>query len=518
MDVVDLSYEPMVYLDATDTLDCITETVILDGTGSQTGNPIIYQWFDAQNNQIPGASSLTMEVDNAEMFTLVVVDTATACSSSASVWVNEDYDYPDVDAGTDQHLDCIVLNVDLDGSNSAQGNHISYQWECTDGNIISGSATTLATVNEPGLYYFTVLNTDNGCADTDSVLVTQDITLPYADAGEDQEIDCHSSSVQLSGNASAIGGQFEIGWTLGNNPAIVGNTLQLTVETAGTYTLHVTNLLNGCESEDQAIVFQGTAAPSGVDILPESPTCAGDTDGSVVLSEVYGGEGPYLYSLNGGDFQQASIYNNLPAGPYNILIQDINECTYETDFVLEDGNELLLDLGEDQSISLGQIVDLYAIINIPEEEVQQFTWHPDTTITCDTCFIVEVSPQLTNTYGATLTDVNGCTVSDLVTIFVRKDRDVFIPNVFSPNQDGNNDLFMIFAGKDVVKVNSFQVFNRWGEPVFQRYDFPANHPAHGWNGWYRGRPCNNAVYVWFAEIEFIDGEVILYKGDVALIR
>jgi gliding motility-associated-like protein len=244
----------------------------------------------------------------------------------------------------------------------------------------------------------------------------------------------------------------------------------------------------------------------------------GDTDGNVIINEVFGGEGPFLFSLNNGDFQQNTIFSNLPAGVYDLLVQDLNECTFEMEFILEDGNELLLDLGEDQMISLGEAADLHAIINIPEAEVAQFTWHQDSTISCDTCFVLELYPQITNTYGATLFDINGCSVSDMVTIFVRKDRDVFVPNVFSPNQDGQNDVFMIFSGKDVLKINSFQVFNRWGEPVFEQFNFLPNNPAHGWNGWYRGRPCNNAVFVWFAEIAFVDGEVLLFKGDVTLIK
>ena len=96
--------------------------------------------------------------------------------------------------------------------------------------------------------------------------------------------------------------------------------------------------------------------------------------------------------------------------------------------------------------------------------------------------------------------------------------DIYIPNVFSPNGDGENDVFMIFAGQQVAIIRSFHIFDRWGEPVFQLNNFAPNNPDFGWNGLARGKLANPAVYAWFAEIEFIDGQVELYEGDVTLVR
>ena len=67
-------------------------------------------------------------------------------------------------------------------------------------------------------------------------------------------------------------------------------------------------------------------------------------------------------------------------------------------------------------------------------------------------------------------------------------------------------------------VHSFLIFNRWGEPVFQVYNFPTNDPAYGWNGSENGKVFNSQVFTYFAEVEFIDGEVVLFKGDVILMK
>jgi gliding motility-associated-like protein len=103
-------------------------------------------------------------------------------------------------------------------------------------------------------------------------------------------------------------------------------------------------------------------------------------------------------------------------------------------------------------------------------------------------------------------------------VFVQKTKPVYIPNVFSPNNDGVNDVFFIQAGNQVARVRSFLVYSRWGETVHQYYDFLPNDPAYGWDGTHRGKVLNPAVFVYHAEIEFIDGRVELFKGDITLVR
>ena len=215
--LTDLAYEPVAILAEPEILNCVTETVLIDGSNSDNGSHIIYQWFDGQNNQISGAVENVLPVSQADMYSILVLDTLTACSSMASTNVDEDYNYPLAEAGPNQHLDCIVESVDLNGENSSQGNSFNYSWNSNDGNILSGGGSLVATANEPGHYFLSVLNSDNGCASLDSVLVTQDITPPIANAGMDMEINCHQSSVELNGLASSIGNQYTLNWTMGNN-------------------------------------------------------------------------------------------------------------------------------------------------------------------------------------------------------------------------------------------------------------------------------------------------------------
>ena len=108
--------------------------------------------------------------------------------------------------------------------------------------------------------------------------------------------------------------------------------------------------------------------------------------------------------------------------------------------------------------------------------------------------------------------------TDQLVIFLDKHRNLYVPNVFSPNGDGKNDVFMVFAGPEVTKIRGFEVYSRWGEPVFEVYNFLPNDPTFGWDGTYRADAFNSAAFTWFAEVEFVDGVVEIFKGDVVLMR
>jgi gliding motility-associated-like protein len=130
-----------------------------------------------------------------------------------------------------------------------------------------------------------------------------------------------------------------------------------------------------------------------------------------------------------------------------------------------------------------------------------------------------VSPDFTTNYTVVVTTLNGCVDEADIRVIVDRRVNVYIPNAFSPhNNDGTNDRFMIFARDgSVSKIDSLMVFNRWGESVFEAYNFPPNDPTYGWDGTFRGVKMNAAVFAYWTEVELIDGSTVILKGDVNLI-
>lgn len=122
-------------------------------------------------------------------------------------------------------------------------------------------------------------------------------------------------------------------------------------------------------------------------------------------------------------------------------------------------------------------------------------------------------------YKVKVVSINGCKDEAPILLRVDKRGGIFVPNAFSPNGDGTNDIFMIYSDLISVKqIKSFLVFNRWGETVFQYFQFEPNNPAYGWDGKHRGEYLNPDVFTWMAVVEYIDGREEILKGDVMLMK
>ncbi len=144
-------------------------------------------------------------------------------------------------------------------------------------------------------------------------------------------------------------------------------------------------------------------------------------------------------------------------------------------------------------------------------------WSPTTGLSCSDCPTPVAEPKFTTLYQVAFTDNNGCTNSSRIEIIVIcKNANVFMPNTFTPNADGSNDVFYP-RGKGLERVRMLRVFNRWGEIVFEKREFPVNEASFGWDGTYRGQKPKADVYVYQLEVFCENGEVIRLNGNIALV-
>ena len=289
---------------------------------------------------------------------------------------------------------------------------------------------------------------------------------------------------------------------------------------AGIYTVTVTDEL-GCSTVDQVSI----SAPPAIswEASAEAPTCFADNDGLILIDTILGGTAPFEFSTNGSFFQTIGSYpapiTFLDAGNYNIIIQDVNDCSSEFEIVVPTPIENRVDLGPDEELILGDSTELSAILNFIADTI---IWNSPTQSTCINCVEQVVRPFETSVYEILAIDENGCSSTDEITVFINKPRNVFIPNAFSPNADGQNDWFFINAGQEVEIVRTFLIFDRWGEVVFNGNQngngAMPNIPNLGWNGQLNGQPMNPGVFVYYIEIDFIDGETKSYQGDLTLMK
>ena len=176
-----------------------------------------------------------------------------------------------------------------------------------------------------------------------------------------------------------------------------------------------------------------------------------------------------------------------------------------------------VELGNDQSILTGDTIIMQAMVNISIDSISSVTWTGIEPSNCTQCLTQTVVPIITTSYSVEVVSVDGCSDSDEITLFMDHDLDVYVPNIFSPNGDGSNDVFFP-RGSGLFRIKSARVFDRWGEVMYEKNDFNANDPNAGWDGSFKGLKLNPDVYIYTFEIICDNNSTLIYKGNIALIK
>lgn len=517
LEVGDNSYSPGLSLSLIDTLDCNTPTVQL--SGSPSGAPaenFVFSWSGPGGAVLEGETGPLLLAGEPGLYTLRATDTLTGCGQTESAIVIGDFEIPTVVINPNvAALTCADTLTGITAVAYATYGPPTLEWTGPEG-LLPGETELQLEVDAPGLYTLTATDPVNGCQASDSVLVRQDTLAPIAVLVQPDELGCLAEKVLIDGRASSQGAAFAYTWT---GPAELDDAQLLQeVGEPGLYRLLVRNMENGCTAEAAVWIVMAEGELSGLALSGVGPRCAGESNGLLQVDSVFGGIGPYLFSLNDAAFAPQQAFGGLPAGQYDVAVQDAEGCETAARLVLASGSDPQLRLGEDREISLGDAVLLNAQTNLAEGEWSGIVWSPADSLACDQCLSWTDYPLESTLYTAVITDTLGCTATDQMLVRVRKDRSIYFPNVFSPNADGANDLYMIFSGPDVVEVRNFEIYDRWGEQMFRAQGFQPNDPSFGWDGTFRGRTLNMAHFVYQAEVEFVDGEVILFKGGFDLVR
>ena len=274
---------------------------------------------------------------------------------------------------------------------------------------------------------------------------------------------------------------------------------------------------NGCDSLILEVNLSFSEIAAQVEVI--SPLCEG-LPGSLIISTISGGISPYNFELDGIanlliDTLPAAIPELFP-GEYMLMVEDALECAETTGFTIQEGLIPFVDLGADIEAVLGDSIFLSPIINFNYDTL---IWQPDFALSCTSCPNPRVIASQSVNIELTAMSDDGCMATDELLLLLNKQKQIYTPNVFSPNGDGRNDFFTLFANTDrVVLIERLNIFDRWGNQVFQNQDFLPNIESEGWNGNFKGEPMDSAVFVFYAQIRLADGEVQVIQGDITLIR
>lgn len=381
-----------------------------------------------------------------------------------------------------------------------------YEFDLNDGN---GFTSNSIIQNVAAGTYTVTIRDANLCTGNIDIVITEPDLLEIALTGMD--ISCFGYA-DGTVDASATGGTIPYTYTW--NPTQT-NTANIADLTAGDYSITVTDE-NGCMATAMTTIIE--PAPVNIDSITSTDNvCFGGSAGALTVYPS-GGSPPFQYSTDGVNFQDSPTLTNLPSGTVTVTIRDAMDCDFSTEAGISQPIELVVYAGEDVEIDLSFTTDLNAILTNSTAE-HTIEWTPPTGLSCIDCFDPIAAPPITTTYLATITTVEGCTATDSVTVTVNDVRPVYIPNIFSPNFDGSNDTFTAFGGQAATLIKEFRVYNRWGGLVYEGIDIDPSNLSAGWDGTTpNGRKVDQGVYVYHIRMEFFDGEIFDYQGDVMVVR
>jgi gliding motility-associated-like protein len=266
---------------------------------------------------------------------------------------------------------------------------------------------------------------------------------------------------------------------------------------------------NGCSVIENYNV--GIEPPLDLNGVVINPSCPPAADGEVNVS-VSGGNGGYtfIWSDNSTNVDAA----NLLPGDYDVTVTDSRGCTTTANFSLSYQYQFdIIVSPTDTTIIKGLTTSIIVTANVNNSI--GYVWTPAEGLSCTDCASPVARPLENTTYNVVATDANGCTDTDSALIKVEDIGNIYVPNSFSPNGDGANDVYQLFGVRpEYMKRFYFAVYDRWGEQVFS-----SEEPDFKWDGTFKGKELTPAVFVYYLKFVLVGGDTIEErKGSILLLR
>lgn len=449
-------------------------------------SPYTYSWSPS------GGTSASATGLGGGTYTVTISDAA-GCSNTQVVTINQPGAISSAASAT--ATGCGINNGTATVNPSGGSTPYTFSWSPSGGS--SATATGLAA----GTY--TVIITDAvGCTGTQTVSVTQvtSITATATSSSTACTVNNGTATVVPSGGTTP----YTYSWSPSG-----GNSAMATGLGAGTYTVIITDA-NGCTGTQTVSVAQASSissvassTPAGCAINNGTATAAGNA-----------GVPPYTYSWSPSGGTNATA-TGLAAGNYSATVTDANGCTSTSTVTVGTTGGPTANASANVTIIVGNSTVISA------SGGGTYLWSNG-----DSLASTNVAPTITTQYCVVVTDSNTCTDTACVTVFVMAEpidcspassEDAFVlPSAFSPNADGENDKWKLLYAPvlaDCIDKISIAVYNRWGEKIFE-----SSNVNFVWDGTYKGKMEDTAVFGYYLEATLRGGKEIKKKGNVSLLR
>jgi gliding motility-associated-like protein len=370
-----------------------------------------------------------------------------------------------------------------------------YEWDATVGDILDTSNNIIKMLYDTvGLFQVNVFAL-NECGSNQNTKNVNVRARPDVVAGNDVIL-CEGLGATLSA-VSSLAASFS--WTLFDSTQVgTQSNLTLVPDSTTDYIITTTSA-QGCKDRDTVRVIVNPNPEIYID--KNVITCFGADDASLLASANALLPFTYLWSYNGAT---NSGISNLAAGTYSITLTDANGCSASTSEDILNPQQIQLTLTT-TPVTYGNIDATVTAIANGGTEPYSYVWNTVPSQSTETITGLDIG-----TFTVTVTDANGCSTLDSITT-TYAENNIYVPNVFSPNGDGDNDKFDFYA----INLASVEVavYNRWGQRVWYSTSLKRR-----WDGIFNNRPVDLGVYVYVINATFLDGSIATKKGNVTVIR
>ncbi|WMN12697.1 FG-GAP-like repeat-containing protein [Marivirga salinae] len=453
------------------------------------------QWYSENEGLIASDQiEISMEIKQSDLIWVEVEDTNT-CFNSDSIRVIKN-DLPEFSLGPDQQI-CEGNIVQLEIDNPAD----SINWFNNLGEqLLDTSAILNFEVNQNQTWWAEQWNASS-CVFSDTVQITN-IPLPDFDAG-DSILICEEAEVQL--NTEGINDNWTFAWSPAAflSDASIANPIANPEEDTWFF-LEVQNA-EGCVYTDS--VFVGLDQPLILDAGEDRTICLDDFTELGGAPTADGSNFTYQYEWSPAESLDDPNVANPIANPsetttFQLIAwagnckADTAEVTVSVQFPPE------ITLTADTTIGAGDAIQVLA------SGGSFYQWKPERGLSDATIANPIASPSRTTSYTVEVLDSLGCISEKEMTIFV--ENQLFIPNLFTPNNDGQNDFFKVYGAG--IKQIEFKVFTRGGKLLYSTNSVEEAY-GEGWDGKYNGNPVESGVYVWSIKGEYFDERPLSFNGQ-----
>ncbi|PKP47133.1 MAG: hypothetical protein CVT95_06045 [Bacteroidetes bacterium HGW-Bacteroidetes-12] len=489
-----------------DTILCFNETALLSANSFGTSSTYIWssnnQFSDTLNTPIT-SNSITTQPNVSTTYYVSINNNGCALKDSVNVLTVGEGNI------TNNSSICIGDTVTISYTNTNSAINPTYNWSPT-AQIISGNGTSTIIVSPSATTTYTVIATNFICIDTLTHTVT--INIPQL-ATSNNTVLCNAGDTATLFASTTTGAN--IIWSSSANfndtlnPSFQ-DTILVTPSTPSYY--YVLINVNGCVVIDSVFVGIASSQTSVQDVF----ICIGDT---VAISVTNLNPFDSLFhdwqpnsQIISGDSTNTILVSPTSTTQFFVVSENSLGCIiWDSILVTVDnlGNTTVSATADNINLYQGESTVLHAT-----PSGFSYLWVPSSGLSNPNSQNPIATPNQTTTYTVTISGQN-CSRTASVTIFVNEivcgEPDVFIPNAFTPNNDGENDV--LFVRGRLVEKMELKIYNRWGELVFE-----SNNQTNGWDGTYKDELVQPNVFVYYLKVYCVDGQEYFKKGNVTVIR